>query len=114
MADPKIDMKLGILIASLRKARGWSRAELARRLGVTEEGVGHWERHQRRPTSENMAALADIFGLELTLAPRDGAVDDDGAALIARLVAALPSIPPERRGMLPTLIDEYEHLATKS
>ena len=65
---------LGARIAVLRKAAGWSQAELAARLGVTPSAVGMYEQGRREPASDLLVALADVFGVSvdylLTGSPR--------------------------------------------
>jgi transcriptional regulator with XRE-family HTH domain len=56
---------MGRRIARLREAKGWSQAELARRLGVTRASVHQWENDSSpniRPV--NLLALADILGTD--------------------------------------------------
>jgi ribosome-binding protein aMBF1 (putative translation factor) len=47
-----------------RRARGWSRAELASRVGVRVNTVRDWERGAM-PRGKNLRALARAFGVDL-------------------------------------------------
>jgi transcriptional regulator with XRE-family HTH domain len=61
---------LGRAIAECREARGWSRADLADRLGVTECAVKFWERGRNAPRIETRAQLSlllEVPGLEFVL-----------------------------------------------
>ena len=44
-------------IKALREARGWSQAELSRRLGITRNGVNSWEQGLSMPSP---ACLVDL------------------------------------------------------
>jgi transcriptional regulator with XRE-family HTH domain len=46
--------------------RGWTRAELARRLGTTPSAVTHWLCGRRVPSLESALRLRDIIGVPVT------------------------------------------------
>ena len=48
-------------IKQARFEMGWTQAELAKRVGVSEKAVTLWERALARPTEENVAALARLL-----------------------------------------------------
>ena len=50
-------MKWGKRVLMLRARRGWSRKELADRVGVFVGTVGRWERNQGQPTPYFAARL---------------------------------------------------------
>ena len=50
-------------IKKLRVARGWSQAELARRLGVTRNGVNSWEQGLSMPSPACLVELARVFSV---------------------------------------------------
>ena len=52
---------LGIRIAILRITKGWSQAELARRIGVSTSAVGMYEQGRRQPAADVLVKLAEIF-----------------------------------------------------
>ena len=54
---------LGIRIALLRASRGWSQAELARRIGVSASAVGMYEQGRREPSLDLLVRLAREFGV---------------------------------------------------
>ena len=45
-------------IKALREARGWSQAELSRRLGITRNGVKSWEQGLSMPSPACLVDLA--------------------------------------------------------
>ncbi len=48
-------------IKQFREAAGMSKHELARRMGVTHQAVGSWERGISYPTAAKLLQLADLF-----------------------------------------------------
>lgn len=50
-------------IKKLREARGWSQAELARRLSVTRNGVNSWEQGLSMPSPACLVDLAKVFSV---------------------------------------------------
>lgn len=55
----------GERIVRLRERRGWSRADLARQLGVARERVAKWELGLRGPMFSVLAPLARVLGVSL-------------------------------------------------
>lgn len=49
----------------LRKEKGLSQEELAEKLGVSRQAVSKWERSEASPDTDNLIALAKIYGLSL-------------------------------------------------
>lgn len=54
---------LGIRIAILRISKGWSQAELARRIGVSTSAVGMYEQERREPSLGLLVRLAQELGV---------------------------------------------------
>lgn len=52
-------------IVELRKKRGWSQRDLARRIGKSASAVGTYETDTAVPSLEVASALADSFGVSL-------------------------------------------------
>lgn len=50
-------------IKTLRIARGWTQAELARRLGITRNGVNSWEQGLSMPSPALLVELARVFSV---------------------------------------------------
>jgi transcriptional regulator with XRE-family HTH domain len=53
---------VGQRIARLRKAKRWTQADLAKKLGVTETSVCYWEQDRSRPRSARLQSLAALLG----------------------------------------------------
>ena len=52
---------VGERIRSLRRDRGWTQEELARRLGILRTQVPGWENNKRKPSALNMLRLSKVF-----------------------------------------------------
>lgn len=59
-------------IKDARERRGWSQAELARRLGLTQTAVSYWEAGKRSPGVDDLFALSEALEVPIeTFFPRD-------------------------------------------
>ena len=56
---------LGEQIASLRRKKGFSQTELARRLHISPSAVGMYEQGRRVPTLDIIIAMARLFEVSL-------------------------------------------------
>lgn len=70
-----------ISLVKLRESRGMNQRSLAAELGISPAAVAMWERGYHLPGTENLLALADLFGCSVdtilgrqppTAPPRDG------------------------------------------
>lgn len=50
-------------IKMLREVKGWTQAELARRLGITRNGVNSWEQGLSMPSPAYLVDLAGVFSV---------------------------------------------------
>ena len=50
-------------IKALREARGWTQAELARRMNITRNGVNSWEQGLSMPSPACLVDLARVFSV---------------------------------------------------
>lgn len=53
---------LGSTIASLRKEKGMTQLDLARKMGVTDKAVSKWERNLSFPDTASLPLLAEQLG----------------------------------------------------
>jgi transcriptional regulator with XRE-family HTH domain len=53
-----------VRLRAAREARGLSKSELARRVGVTPAAVGNWEAGYTRPRSETYTTLSALLNFE--------------------------------------------------
>lgn len=73
MKNSDINMKGKILMTievanrllDLRKKSGMSQEELAEKLGISRQSVSKWERAESSPDTDNLIALAQIYGVSL-------------------------------------------------
>ena len=56
-------------IKALREARGWTQAELARRMGITRNGVNSWEQGLSIPSPASIVELAKTFSVSTVKKP---------------------------------------------
>ena len=56
-----------------RKQSGYSQEELADHLGVSRQAVSKWERGEASPDTDNLIALADLYGITLDELIKGGA-----------------------------------------
>ena len=56
---------LNVRLAFLRIGKGWSQAELARRIGVSASAVGMYEQGRREPSAQILLNLAEIVGVSV-------------------------------------------------
>lgn len=57
-----MDIKIGERLQTQRKKQGLSQEELADKLGVSRQAVSKWERGDASPDTDNLIALAKIYG----------------------------------------------------
>ena len=109
-------------IKEARKALGWSQADLARRMFVTQPSVAAWESGRKAPHMKNLARLAMLLGVSFewlstgrgethpstTLAARETAIDEWMRPEERRLLSTFSDLKPKQRaallGFLETLV----------
>ena len=84
-------------IKALREARGWTQAELARRLNITRNGVNSWEQGLSMPSPACLVDLAKLvsvstdylLGVECLEAVNVTGLKEEDIALLAQLADRL-------------------------
>lgn len=56
---------MGLTIASLRREKKMTQAELAAKMGVTDKAVSKWERELSCPDVKSLPKLAEILGISI-------------------------------------------------
>ncbi len=70
-------------LVELRRSRGYSQEELAAALGVSRQAVSKWERAESSPDTDNLIALARLYGISLDSLLLHAAENDGCAAAAA-------------------------------
>ncbi|WP_297214132.1 helix-turn-helix domain-containing protein [uncultured Flavonifractor sp.] len=60
-----MNIEIADRLVALRRAHGHSQEELAARLGVSRQAVSKWERAESSPDTDNLIALARLYGVSL-------------------------------------------------
>lgn len=60
-----MDMQMAERLVARRKAAGYSQEALAAELGVSRQAVSKWERGEASPDTDNLIALAGLYGVTL-------------------------------------------------
>lgn len=86
-------------IKALRESRGWTQAELARRMNMTRNGINSWEQGLSMPSPQSLVDLARLFsvstdyllGVQKHNTVNVTGLDEKDVALIAQLAERLRS-----------------------
>lgn len=73
------DQQLPLLLVSLRKARAMSQAELAERLGVTQQTISQMERNASSVTVQRLTKALSVLGAQLVLRDLKGPPSNSAA-----------------------------------
>ena len=73
-----MDLAMAQRLVNRRKAAGLSQEALAAQLGVSRQAVSKWERSESSPDTDNLIALAALYGVSLDELLYGEAVGDDG------------------------------------
>lgn len=84
-------------IKALRDARGWTQADLARKLSITRNGVNSWEQGLSMPSPACLVDLAKVFsvstvyllGIERLESVNVTGLDEKDVAVLAELADRL-------------------------
>lgn len=60
-----MNLEIANRLVALRREHGYSQEELAARLGVSRQAVSKWERAESSPDTDNLIALARLYGISL-------------------------------------------------
>ncbi|MDR2035479.1 MAG: helix-turn-helix transcriptional regulator [Coriobacteriales bacterium] len=75
-----MNVEIAERLASRRREAGYSQEALAEKLGVTRQAVSKWERSESSPDTDNLIALARLYGVSLDeLLNVNPAIEDDVA-----------------------------------
>lgn len=75
-----MNVEIAERLAARRKLAGLSQEALAEKLGVSRQAVSKWERSESSPDTDNLIALAKLYGVSLDeLLYVDESIEDDVA-----------------------------------
>ena len=111
-------------LAEMRRAHGYSQEELAEKLNISRQAVSKWERAESSPDTDNLIALAQLYGvsldvllgLQLPPAAReqaDGAAEYEVPAEETPVVDSETADAPVEDDLLPNG-SYYEHAAQQA
>ncbi len=60
-----MNIEMANRLVQLRRKNGFSQEELAARLGISRQAVSKWERAEASPDTDNLIALARLYGVSL-------------------------------------------------
>lgn len=93
-------MATSTLIRELRKTRGYSQAELARRSGIPRTAINAYERGHRTPTAATLARLAEACDCTLAIQQRPRMDERAAARELEQVLDLTELLPARRRGAL--------------
>jgi transcriptional regulator with XRE-family HTH domain len=98
----KVEETFSERLKKLRKERGWSQEDLAKRMDVSAGSVGNWEMGPHEPHPKTLRKLAGLFEVDVAFLLRGEREDVPRAATMREQ-------PPEYRGVnLAGLLREVE------
>ena len=114
-------MELRIRIKRAREGAGLSQRALAERLGVTRGAVGQWESGEKKPSRDNLIAVARVTMVKLRdLVEGDGAESngDGGAFALSEsevdLIRHFRLLPPNARENIHNIVRMNFNVARKN
>ncbi|WP_080799223.1 helix-turn-helix transcriptional regulator [Arabiibacter massiliensis] len=91
-----MNVEIAERLAARRKQAGLSQEALAEQLGVSRQAVSKWERSESSPDTDNLIALAQLYGVSLDdLLYVDDAIKDDVAFEASDRAAERGAAPAE-------------------
>jgi len=70
--------QLHVMIQAFRKSAGLTQAEVAARLGVTQQTMSALERNAAQVSAGRLLKLLNMLGVELVLRPKKSGAANDG------------------------------------
>ena len=95
---------LGERTRRLRREKGWTQGELARRVGIKPSRISKYENGTYQPNLATVKAIADALGT--TTDHLLGCQTETGSdAQLKNLLSRLDELPPEPRGAIAEMLD---------
>ncbi len=78
-----MNLEIANRLLALRREHGYSQEELAYKLGVSRQAVSKWERAESSPDTDNLLALARLYGVSLDALLLHTPADEDAEIFAA-------------------------------
>ena len=98
-------MNIAKKITELRKRKGWSQAELSKRIEVSREIIGRYERNDASPSIEIAKRLADTFEVSLDYLVGNSEQEIDITTLNRLL--EIQKLSDDKKKMVFTFLDSF-------
>jgi transcriptional regulator with XRE-family HTH domain len=98
-------MNLADKIVELRSKKGWSQSELAKRIEVSREIVGRYERNDAMPSIDIAKRLADTFEVSLDYLVGNAEIEIDKASL--NRLNEVNKMNPEDKNLVWSFLDAF-------
>ena len=98
-------MNLGSKITTLRKKQNWSQSELAKRIEVSREIVGRYERNDAVPSIDIATRIADVF--EVSLDYLVGNAEQEVDKVTLNRLQEINKLPNEDKKMVFSFLDAF-------
>jgi transcriptional regulator with XRE-family HTH domain len=103
--------EFGRRLSDLRKARGWTQACLAQRLGTTIKMVAYFEREATNPTQKTLEKLSEVFGVSAAelLGQEEGQKSrrPGPASKLEKLTAELSQLPRNKQKVVVDMLEGF-------
>jgi transcriptional regulator with XRE-family HTH domain len=97
-------------LAALRKARGWTQPQLAEMLGISLNGLVHYERKATNPSAEFIGKVAKLFNVsvdELLGHAVKPARKSGPPSQVEERLLAVRKLPREKQKVVLQLLDSF-------
>lgn len=103
--------EFGKRLSALRKARGWTQAQLAQRLNTTIKMAAYFEREATNPTQKTLQKLSEVFAVspaELLGQGEEVKINKPGpASKLERLTAELSQLPRNKQKVVVDMLEGF-------
>lgn len=93
-----MNVEIAQRLAELRRAKGYSQEALARELGLSRQAISKWERAESSPDTDNLIALAQLYGMSLDELLRMGSEAEENAVPATEAPVKIPEPTAGRNG----------------
>ncbi|VAW18180.1 hypothetical protein MNBD_BACTEROID01-2856 [hydrothermal vent metagenome] len=97
-------MNIGLKITELRKQKGWSQTELAKKIDVSRVIIGRYERNEAAPSIDVAKRMADAFEVSLDYLVGEGQNAAFDKKILNR-IQEIQSMSPDFRNQFLRIID---------